>query len=44
MTFPEDEWVYGYILGFGSYVEVLEPPRVRQIITNRLQKTLTFYQ
>jgi predicted DNA-binding transcriptional regulator YafY len=44
MTFPEDEWVYGYILGFGSYVEVVEPARIRQIIRSRLQKTLTFYQ
>jgi predicted DNA-binding transcriptional regulator YafY len=44
MTFPEDEWVYGYILGFGSFAEVLEPARVRQIIKNRLQKTLTFYK
>jgi predicted DNA-binding transcriptional regulator YafY len=44
MTFPEDEWVYGYILGFGCYVEVLEPDRIRQIIRNKLQKTLNYYQ
>jgi predicted DNA-binding transcriptional regulator YafY len=44
MTFPEDEWVYGYILGFGCYVEVLEPDRIRQLIAQRLRKTLTFYR
>ena len=35
-TFQEDEWVYGYILSFGQYVEVLEPPHVREIIIKRL--------
>lgn len=44
VTFPEDEWVYGYIMSFGHYVEVLEPPQVRDIIRERMQKTLKFYQ
>jgi len=29
---PEDEWVYGKILSFGAYAEVLEPERIRKII------------
>lgn len=44
VTFPEDEWVYGYILSFGSSVEVLEPPHIRNIVRQRLQKALGFYQ
>jgi len=44
VTFPEDEWVYGYILSFGSYVEVLEPPHIREIVRQRMQKALNFYQ
>jgi predicted DNA-binding transcriptional regulator YafY len=44
VTFPEDEWVYGYILSFGNYVEVLEPPHIREIIQARLKKALNFYQ
>jgi predicted DNA-binding transcriptional regulator YafY len=44
VTFPEDEWVYGYILSFGNYVEVLEPPYIRDIIRERLEKALKFYQ
>jgi predicted DNA-binding transcriptional regulator YafY len=44
MTFPEDEWVYGYILSFGSFVEVLEPPHIREIIRQRLQNALRYYQ
>jgi predicted DNA-binding transcriptional regulator YafY len=44
VTFPEDEWVYGYILSFGNSVEVLEPPHIRDIIRERIQKALAFYK
>jgi len=44
VTFPEDEWVYGYIMSFGSCVEVLEPSHVRDIIRERLQLALNYYQ
>jgi predicted DNA-binding transcriptional regulator YafY len=44
VTFPEDEWVYGYIQSFGPYVEVLEPPHIRRIIRERLEKALNYYQ
>ena len=43
ITYPEDEWVYGYLLSFGAYAEVLEPPHIRQIVKDRLQKTLDIY-
>ena len=44
VTFPEDEWVYGYIMSFGDRVEVLEPPHIRDIIKKRMQKALDFYK
>lgn len=44
VTFPEDEWVYGYIMSFGDRVEVLEPPHVRDIVRQRIAKALNFYQ
>jgi len=44
VTFPEDEWVYGYIMSFGSYVEVLELQYIRDIVRERMQKALKFYQ
>ena len=44
VTFPEDEWVYGYIMSFGNYVEVLEPPHIRDIVSNRMRKALKFYE
>ena len=44
MTVPEDDWVYGYIMSFGSYVEVLEPPHIRDIVRERMEKALKFYK
>lgn len=43
LFYPEDEWVYGYILSFGHYAEVLEPPHIRAIILARLKKSLEKY-
>lgn len=40
----EDEWVYGYILSFGHYVEVLEPLHLKGIVQQRLKKALSFYE
>jgi len=36
IDFPEDEWVYGYILSFGDYVEVIKPPHIREIIKEKI--------
>ena len=44
VQFPEDEWVYGYLLSFGSYVEILQPPHNRDIIADRAKKLLKFYE
>lgn len=44
VTFPEDEWVYGYILSFGNYVEVLEPKHIKDIIITRMKESLKIYE
>jgi predicted DNA-binding transcriptional regulator YafY len=44
VTFPEDEWVYGYIMSFGDRVEVLDPPHIRRIVRERMRKALKNYQ
>jgi predicted DNA-binding transcriptional regulator YafY len=44
VTFPEDEWVYGYILSYGCHVEVLEPEHIRRIISGRMRKALEYYE
>lgn len=43
VTWPEDEWVYGTILSYGEYIEVLEPEHIREIIKNKTLKTAKRY-
>ncbi len=43
MHYVIDEWVYGYLLSFGSYAEVVAPPCVRDVIKERLTKSLEKY-
>ncbi len=43
VEYPENEWVYGYILSFGEYVKVLSPNKAKNIIKNKLEKTLKNY-
>ncbi|MBP2632854.1 MAG: DeoR family transcriptional regulator [Firmicutes bacterium] len=42
-TFPEDEWVYGYLLSYGNDAEVLAPKHIREIIKNTLAEGLKKY-
>ena len=43
IDFPEDEWVYGYILSFGPNVKVIEPEHVKKIILDRSKKIYEIY-
>ncbi len=43
VEYPENEWVYGYILSFGEYVKVLSPNKAKTIIREKLAKTLKNY-
>jgi len=43
VEYPENEWVYGYILSFGEYIKVLSPDKEKNIIKNKLEKTLKNY-
>jgi len=43
VTWPEDDWVYGTILSYGEYIEVLEPEHIREIIKEKSQKTAKQY-
>jgi predicted DNA-binding transcriptional regulator YafY len=40
---PEGDWIYGYIMSYGEYAEVLEPKHIRNIIVNKLKKSLEKY-
>jgi predicted DNA-binding transcriptional regulator YafY len=43
VEYPENEWVYGYILSFGEHIKVLSPDRARNVIKYKLEKTLKNY-
>lgn len=38
VSWPEDNWLYGFILSFGKYIEVIEPEHIRNIIKIEAQK------
>ena len=44
VSYPEDEWVYGYILSFGSNAEVIEPQYARELIRERLEAIMLKYR
>lgn len=44
LDFPEDDWVYGYILSFGENVKVIEPAYIRNIIIEKAEKMLNYYR
>lgn len=43
VEFPENEWVYSFILSFGEYVKVLSPEYAKNIVKHKLQNTLKNY-
>jgi predicted DNA-binding transcriptional regulator YafY len=43
-AYPEDEWLYRFILGFGHQVEVLKPAHLREIIASRAEKVTKIYR
>lgn len=40
---PEEEWIYGFVLSFGNYTEVLEPKHIREEIRNRAKEVYEKY-
>jgi predicted DNA-binding transcriptional regulator YafY len=42
-TIPESDWIYGYIMSYGEYAEVLEPIHIRRTIVNKLKEGLKKY-
>ncbi|MDA2396385.1 YafY family protein [Bacillus cereus] len=43
-TYPENEWLYSFILSLGHHVEVLEPYHLRRIIASRAEKIAEIYK
>lgn len=40
---PEDDWLFGFLLSFGEHIEVLAPEHVRKIIRQKAQKIAEKY-
>ncbi|MCG8572038.1 MAG: YafY family transcriptional regulator [Spirochaetes bacterium] len=38
ISIPEDGWLYGFLLSYGPYLEVLSPPHIRAILGEMSQK------
>ncbi|WP_427182206.1 helix-turn-helix transcriptional regulator [Paenibacillus sp. TC-CSREp1] len=44
VAFPEDNWLYGFILGFGADVEVLEPLHIRDNVCRIAEQIVQNYK
>ena len=44
ISYPADTWVLGYLLSFGSAVEVLSPSGLRQQLVNQAKDIQKIYQ
>ena len=40
---PDEEWIYGFVLSFGSHAEVLEPEHIREEVRNRAKEVYEKY-
>jgi len=43
VNWPEDNWLYGFILSYGEYAEVLEPEHLRKILKDKAKKIFDGY-
>lgn len=44
VSYPEDEWVYGYLLSYGPYLQVIEPIQLRNKMVEKLNMTINRYR
>ena len=42
-AFPEDRWVYGFLLSFGPEVKVLSPVHIQRILAQMARQLLAYY-
>ena len=44
VTYPEDEWLYGYLLSFGEDMKIIKPEYMKERIKQKLRKALENYK
>lgn len=42
--YPEDNWLYGYLLSYGPYLKVIEPVRIGEVLMKQIKKTIKRYE
>jgi len=42
-SFPENNWLYGFLLSFGTSVEVINPPHIRNKLAEIAQQIFLKY-
>ncbi len=42
--FPDEDWVFSYIVSFGTSVQILEPEHIKQMFLERLKENLDFHK
>jgi len=42
--YPEDDWLYGFLLGFGDRLEVVAPESLRKKIAETAEKIVSLYR
>ncbi len=42
--YPENGWLYGYLLSFGEHLEVLSPPRIRVLLREKAARIAARYE
>ena len=43
IMFPESDWIYGYVMSYGEYAEVIEPRNIREMIKRKFEEGLKKY-
>lgn len=44
VDFPEDDWVYSFLLGYGEHVKVLAPEHIQNILQEKAKKIQDIYK
>ena len=44
MAFPQGEWIYSYLMGFGPNLQVIEPTYIKEELIKRYRQALTNYE
>jgi predicted DNA-binding transcriptional regulator YafY len=43
MRLPDDDWLYGFLLSFGTGVQILEPVNIRENLLQRIEEIKKFH-